>query len=509
MLLNELLKYLDYRHLYNWNKNINISGISYDSRKIKTGHIFVALKGEQYDGCDFAEEVFEKGAVAFLAEKEPTRGYSLPWIQVSDSRLALAQLSSNLYGHPSRKLLLTGITGTCGKTTTSTLLHHIFSATGLKSGLIGTVHICCGEQNWPAKMTTPDALELQRLLRLMVESDVTHAAMEVSSHSLTQKRVEGIHFQGAVLTNISPNHLDYHLDLEEYVETKKRLVPLVKSGGFILANGDDPFFRNLKNPETTNLYFYGEHPSCDFQIHNVSLGVLGNNFALSLPCSKLAGNGIRSLHLKSRLLGRHNVYNAAAAVAVSLLLDIPMKNIREGLASFHGVERRMQIYPFRGMQIIDDTAMSPGSINAVFAALQEMSLTNPVIVFAIRGCRGTRVNEDNGRALARWSKELKVKHFFSTSSKSHVDEHNKVLPEEKDAFFKGCQSEGVHPIHNMELPETIIQALKVTKPGNTLLLLGAQGMDAGLAILWKQLKTQYYKSTCKLVKPVIHCFRDV
>ena len=150
----------------------------------------------------------------------------------------------------------------------------------------------------------------------------------------------------------------------------------------------------------------------------------------------------------------------------------------------------MQLHHFHDIQVIDDTAMSPGSIDAVFSTLQELHFSDLVVVYAIRGCRGTRVNEDNGRALARWSKDLNVRHFFSTSSISHVDEQNKVLPEEGEAFLRGSRSLGISPKHFMELPEALSQVLKVVEPGTTLLLLGAQGMDAGLAALQEQLKNR-------------------
>jgi len=434
-----------------------------------------------------------KGALAVLAEKEPAAGCSVTWIQVPDSRLALAQLSTCFFQHPSRELLLTGVTGTCGKTTISSLINHIYYTADLNSGLIGTVQIQNGSQSWAANMTTPDALELQKMLRLMVNSGVTHAAMEVSSHGLAQKRVNGTNFRGCIFTNISPNHLDFHQDVEEYAQTKKRLASLVETGGFILANGDDPFFRTLKKPYENTLFFFGEDPSCDFHIHSISSGLQGSSFKVSLPIIKQLENITSqkdSLHLHIPLLGRHNVYNAAAAAAAALLINIQEENIIKGLASFRGVERRMQLYRFHDLYVIDDTAMSPGSIDAVFNTLEELPFSDLVIVNAIRGSRGTRVNEDNGRFLARWSKNLKVRQFFSTSSISHVDERNKVLPEEEEAFFQGTHSLGVSPKHFGELPEAITQALKVVKPGTTLLLLGAQGMNAGLATVQEQLEKQ-------------------
>lgn len=499
LLPDELMNILDYQYLYNRDNNINFNGISFDSRQVKPGHIYVALKGQKFDGCEFAQEALQKGAVALIAEKNPAIDCPVPWITVPDSRLALAKLSAILFRHPSRELNITGVTGTCGKTTITTMLHHIYRTADLNSGLIGTVVISYGNQCKPSKMTTPDALELQKVMRQMVDNGVTHVAMEVSSHSLAQKRVEEVCFQGAIFTNITPNHLDYHLNLEKYAETKKTLASLVEPGGFILSNGDDPFLRNLKHPSKSDLFLFGEHQSCDFHINSVSLGIQESSFELTLPRKKPAGKisfQKEFLHLRIPLLGKHNVYNAAAAVAAALLNGLPEEGVINALASFRGVERRMQLHQFGNMQIIDDTAMSPGSIDAVFSTLQEISVHEPVVVYAIRGCRGTKVNEDNGRSLAYWSKVLKVRHYFTTCSNSHVDEQNMVLPEEKEAFLKESHASGVYPKHYTELPEAILQALKVVEPGKILLLLGAQGMDAGLQIAGEYIKAGKGAKAC-------------
>ncbi len=494
-------------------KNILISAICSDSRQVEPGSLFVAVRGENHDGHRYISEVLKKGAAAIIAEEDPAQaqaqtraglvdvavGESTPdrtaaaWMQVPDSRLALAQVAARFYRHPSRHLSLVGITGTSGKTTTSCMLHHIYESAGLTSGLIGTVQVHCNRQSWPSKMTTPDALELQRVLRLMVDSSVSHAAMEVSSHGLSQKRVDEITFRGAVFTNISPNHLDFHQTLKAYADAKGRLASLVDEDGFILVNGDDPYFRNLPPGQAnTRPISLGTHRDCHLLIQQISLGKTGGSFYLSLNHPSAFGAGLThsiSGHVfKTPQLGRHNIFNAAAAAVSALFTGVSEEQVTRGLATFPGVERRLNSHKLGHFHVIDDTAMSPGSIHAVFHTLQEISFTRSpiIVVYALRGNRGTQVNEDNGRALGGWIKSLGITHFITTNSTECVDEQNRVLPEEENAFLQGARITEVSPTHFETLNDALEQAVHVAAPGagTLLLLLGAQGMDDG----WKMLQ---------------------
>ena len=491
--LSTLIKELCCRSFYNITREFEeIKGISFDSRHVKPGHIFVAVKGEKYDGHGYIEEAITKGAKAVVAEKKSPEGCPVAWLEVSDTRLALAQLAVAYFHKPSGELFLTGVTGTSGKTTTTCMLQEIYHTAGLNTGLIGTLYIKCRRQVWPARLTTPDSFELQKLLRYMVDSGVSHAAMEVSSHGLALKRVDGTEFRGAVFTNISPNHLDFHLDLKNYSKAKVRLASLVHPEGFILVNGDDPVLQQQYFPTKIVPIFFGTGGANDFIIENISLSENGSRFQLKIKNR----NSMGKIHLPKEasfqvfVLGRHNVFNAAAAASAAFLAGIDEESIVAGLSSFRVVERRMQPHRLGELNIIDDTAMNPGSIDAVFRTVDELSLPNPVVVYAIRGSRGTEVNEDNGRSLARWVKALNIRHFICTCSTGHVDEENEVLPEEKEAFLRGAFSAGRFPEHFTELPEALAQAVKVASPGSTLLLLGAQGMDAGLKILQEQLQEE-------------------
>ncbi len=490
--LAELLQEMEILATHGLQEQTPVYGISQDSRRVKPGYLFVALKGEEKDGHDYILEALRKGAIAIIAEKGPpsSTAQTVAWIQVRDSRLALARLAAGLFRHPSRELVLLGVTGTSGKTTVTSMLQEICKTAGYNTGLIGTVQISYNGQSRPARLTTPDALELQELLRLMVDSGVSHAAMEVSSHGLAQKRVEALNFRGAVFTNISANHLDFHKNLQDYAAAKWKLASLVEPGGFLLLNGDDPYWSRREAPaQNVDRLLLGSHAGCDLRMGNTVLSKRGSTFRLTLQNPALSlkypslSTGVWPLQLP--LLGRHNVFNGAAAAAAALLAGIGAEKVQEGLAGFRGVERRLQLHRFGDFQVLDDTAMSPGSINAVFTTIEELGFDSSalVVVYAIRGRRGTRVNADNGRTLAHWVNRLKIRHFFSTSSVNYVDAGNKVLPEEQEAFWRGARAGGVSPRHFADLEEAVTQALKVTVSGSTLVLLGAQGMDEGLKLV--------------------------
>ncbi len=491
--LAKLLEGLNYRYNHKRQDNLPVSGICFDSRRVKPGHIFIAVKGGEHDGHLYISEALKKGAVAVVAEQPPPGAPAATWIQVPDSRVALARMAANFFDHPAREMLLVGVTGTSGKTTTTSMLQEIYSTAGISNGLIGTVSVHCNRQVWPALLTTPDALELQRLLRHMADSGVSHVAMEVSSHGLAQKRVDGIDFHGTIFTNISPNHLDFHQTLQNYTAAKWRLASLVRAGGFVLANGDEPFFRGMRIPANVSHFFLGCDQFSHFRIHDIVLEKQGSFFSITIAHDKIRD---RYPNLKKDdyffhipLLGKHNVFNGAAAAVSALLTGVAEENIMHGLEFFKGVERRLQFYQCGDLQVLDDTAMSPGSIHAVFQTLQELVFNGSdlVVVYAIRGRRGIQVNEDNGRSLAEWVNKMKIRHFFSTSSVNHVDEQNEVLPEEKEAFLQGVRSGGAATKHFDDLEEALAQAMAITIPGtSTLLLLGAQGMDAGLKIIQEQ-----------------------
>ena len=223
--------------------DLDITDISYHSNRVKEGHLFVAIPGTKQDGHHFLEEVVAKGARAAIVEQMPPHSVDIPLVVVKDARNALAQVSAAFFSHPSREITLVGITGTNGKTTTSYLIESMIKAAGKEVGVIGTINYRMKGKEQPAPTTTPQSYDLQRLLREMVTAGIGYAVMEVSSHALDQERVRACHFDVGVFTNISPEHLDYHEDMERYFAAKKRLFHeflLAGSGGWQVRVKFDP-----------------------------------------------------------------------------------------------------------------------------------------------------------------------------------------------------------------------------------------------------------------------------
>src|SRR6185312_16644460 len=220
--------------------DVTISSVQFDSRKVTDGSLFVAVKGTQTDGHKFIEQVIDKGAVAIVCEDMPQNKHDgITYVRVKDSSLALAIIAANFFDQPSTKLKIVGITGTNGKTTTATLLFKLFRKLGYKAGLLSTVRNMINDTVYPATHTTPDSLELNRMLNELVVQGCTHCFMEVSSHAVVQNRVAGINFTGGVFTNITLDHLDFHKTFDAYIKAKKKFFDDLPAGAFALTNKDD------------------------------------------------------------------------------------------------------------------------------------------------------------------------------------------------------------------------------------------------------------------------------
>jgi UDP-N-acetylmuramoyl-L-alanyl-D-glutamate--2,6-diaminopimelate ligase len=217
-----------------------VTGVTYDSRSVTPGAVFVALKGLNEDGLSYATDAMARGAAAVFTEAPAPKDASVPWLQVPDARLALAALAAEFQGRPSEQLTLIGITGTNGKTTTSYLLASIFEAAGIKCGRIGTVGYRIGDREYAAARTTPEAPELQRMLRDMVEQGCGACVMEVSSHALALRRADHLRFAAGIFTNLTRDHLDFHGDMEQYFAAKRRLFELLPGDAIAITNADDP-----------------------------------------------------------------------------------------------------------------------------------------------------------------------------------------------------------------------------------------------------------------------------
>ncbi|MBA3071376.1 MAG: UDP-N-acetylmuramoyl-L-alanyl-D-glutamate--2,6-diaminopimelate ligase, partial [Nitrospirae bacterium] len=342
--------------------DVEVTGIAYDSRKVKTGDVFVAAKGEKHNGHDFISDAVKKGALAVVHEKAVSSQYppqpplskggiegGVVFISVSDSRKSLAYLSNNFYERPSDKLTVVGITGTNGKTTATYLIKSILEAWGKDVGLIGTINYLVKDRHYDAPHTTPEALEFQAVLNEMVSAGCSHVVTEVSSHALAQKRVDYTGFSVAVFTNLTRDHLDFHITMEEYFRAKERLFKeLLLKDGTSVINFDDPYGRrliselktsqqgaaNLRDSKTENVITYGIETGADIVAVNIKNSFDGLMFDIKF--------NDRTYNIQSPLIGTHNVYNILSAVGAAVSLNVPWDMIISGIKNMGSVRGRFE-----------------------------------------------------------------------------------------------------------------------------------------------------------------------
>jgi UDP-N-acetylmuramoyl-L-alanyl-D-glutamate--2,6-diaminopimelate ligase len=357
-----------------------VVSVTSDSREVTQGSVFVALKGLKADGTAFARDAIARGAAAVVSEAASPADAGVPWIQVSDARLALAALAASFFGNPSDRLVLVGITGTNGKTTTSYVLASIFEAAGIKCGRIGTVGYQAGGGEVEATRTTPEAPELQRMLRDMVTAGCGACVMEVSSHALALRRVDYLHFSAVVFTNLTRDHLDFHRDMEAYFVAKRRLFELLPAGGIGVSNLDDPrgaaFAAAAPRPVT-----YGIDSPADVRPGPLALSLDGLAFEVRTPRGTLA--------LRSPLVGRPNAYNILAASATAMALDLGFSAIEAGIASLALVPGRFQVVsePEDDVRVVVDYAHTDDALKNLLETARPLAAGRVITVF---GCGGDR-----------------------------------------------------------------------------------------------------------------------
>jgi UDP-N-acetylmuramoyl-L-alanyl-D-glutamate--2,6-diaminopimelate ligase len=364
-----------------------VAGVTSDSRQVRAGFVYVGIHGARHDGRAFVGDAMERGAVCCVVEGDAMGAQAgpVPVVSVPDGRLAVALLASRFHGDPSARLRMVGTTGTNGKTTVSYLVRDIFKAAGMTPGLIGTVAYEFGERAIPASRTTPEASELQGLLAKMVSAGCASAVMEVSSHSLDQQRVAGIDFDVGVFTNLTGDHLDYHRDMEHYFQAKARLFHQLGRGrkpAWAVINVDDPFGRRLASQTSikAGIVTFGMGREGDVRAEEVALDARGSRWTLVTPSGRAA--------IVSPLLGRFNVSNVLAAMAVSHVLGIDRNAACAAMTHATGAPGRLEEVPTgRGFQVFVDYAHTDDALSHVLRTMREVTRRRLIVVF---GCGGDR-----------------------------------------------------------------------------------------------------------------------
>lgn len=359
--------------------NVEVKGVSFDSRKVEPGHIFVAVKGTVSDGHQFISKAVELGAIVIVCEKLPeVVNEELTYVTVKNSAHALGVIAANFNANPSEKLKLVGVTGTNGKTTTVTLLYQLFEKLGHKSGMISTVENRIHDQVIPSTHTTPDPIQLNELLSRMVAAGCTHAFMEVSSHAVDQERIAGLKFAGALFTNITHDHLDYHKTFENYIKAKKKYFDELNSDAFALVNADDKrgmvMLQNTKAKKMT----FGLKKLVDFK-------------------GKIITNSIEGLELEIanksvwfKMIGDFNAYNLLGVYGAAILLGEESDDVLTNLSSLNGAPGRFElVMPGSKFTAIVDYAHTPDALKNVLETIAQFRTGKEQIITVV-GCGGNR-----------------------------------------------------------------------------------------------------------------------
>ncbi|MEQ9405071.1 MAG: UDP-N-acetylmuramoyl-L-alanyl-D-glutamate--2,6-diaminopimelate ligase [Cyclobacteriaceae bacterium] len=407
-------------------REISVSSVAFDSRKVEKDALFVAVKGLTVDGHDYIDQAIKNGAQAIVCEFLPEEvDEKLTYVQTINSAQALGIIASNFYGRPSEKIKLIGITGTNGKTTCATLLHELFINMGYQTGLLSTVENKIGHKVLDASYTTPDAVQLNELLAQMVSEGCTHCFMEVSSHALVQQRVAGIHFSGAVFTNISHDHLDYHKTFDEYISAKKILFDGLSSEAFALVNADDKRAMVMLQNTKADKFRLGIKSMADFRvriIHNTLQGL------------ELNFNGV---DVWFKLIGEFNAYNILTAYAVGLLLGEDGEDILSGLSISNGASGRFEkIDNKSNVLAVVDYAHTPDALENVLNTIDQLRTKNELLVTVV-GCGGDR-DKSKRPEMARIAAALSDK-VILTSDNPRSEDPKKILEDMKAGIPKSFE----------------------------------------------------------------------
>ncbi|MFQ5862693.1 MAG: UDP-N-acetylmuramoyl-L-alanyl-D-glutamate--2,6-diaminopimelate ligase [Candidatus Brocadiales bacterium] len=392
-----------------------ITGIACDSREVVRGNLFVAIPGTHVDGHDFIRDALARGAAAVVTEKMVHLPENIPHMVVPSSTVAIARLAHGFYGEPSKRLTIIGITGTNGKTTTAYLLSSMLRASAKKVGLLGTIHYQVGDKLIDSTQTTPGPVELHRLFREMLDLGTTHVVMEVSSHALAQCRTHGIEFHGAVFTNLTMDHLDYHSSLFNYREAKAELFRSLPIGAFAVLNRDDYTSLYLSLQARARTFWYGLSNGSGVRAELIDASLGGMDIRLSSKQEEVV--------VSTGLMGSHNLCNILAAATAAVAMGVSLEDVKGGIESLALVPGRLErVATANGYSVFVDYAHTPDALEAVLAALRPLVKNRLLLVF---GCGGDR---DKGkRPLMGYVGERYSEYLLVTSDNPRTEQPMNII----------------------------------------------------------------------------------
>jgi UDP-N-acetylmuramoyl-L-alanyl-D-glutamate--2,6-diaminopimelate ligase len=443
---------------FHGNREDDVKGIAYSSRSVNTGYLFAALRGENKDGFHFIPEAITNGATAILSERPKPSEFDTNWIQVQEARKSLALCAANFFRHPSRRLKVVGITGTKGKTTIAYMIEAILKAADFLPGVVGTITYRGPGLSMTAERTTPEAPDLQFLLKNMITQEATHCVMEVSSHSLELDRVTGIEFDVAMFTNLSGEHLDYHQTMERYFEAKKKLfyLPSQKKTQAVI-NTDDAWGKKLIDELHLGAITFGLEANALVRAKEFSLTEQGIDLVIQYPAGKM--------RLSSPLLGRPNLYNILAAVAAALVLKVPENKIAAGIASLQGIPGRFEkIQNSFGMNIFVDYAHNDEALRQLLETAKELTRKKTIVVFGAGGDRDKSKRPRMGEAAGRLAD-----YSIITSDNPRSEDPLDIIAEiERGMKKSGSKQYEIIP----DRKKAIERAIEIGQPGDYILVAG-------------------------------------
>ncbi len=436
--------------------SVDITGVHSDSRKVEQGNLFVAVSGTVSDGHDYIEKAVAQGAVAVICQTWPQKTEShVTYVQVEDSAFAWGMITSAWFDYPSEHLILTGVTGTNGKTTIATLLYELFGMEGEPVGLLSTVCNYVGQEAVPATHTTPDPLELNELLRRMADAGCRYAFMEVSSHSVAQKRIAGLRFKGGIFTNLTRDHLDYHKTVEAYLKAKKGFFDALPSGAFALTNDDDKNGMVMLQNTAAKKYTYSLRGMADFK---------GRILESHFDGTELEING-RQVFVQ--FVGRFNAYNLLAVYGAACLLGMNQEDVLVKMSRLIPVSGRFQtLRSPKGITAIVDYAHTPDAIKNVLTAVREV-LDSKGNVISVVGAGG---NRDKGkRPLMAQETVAQSDRVILTSDNPRFEEPAEIISD----MLQGLDSEQRTKVLSItDRREAIRAAVMMAQPGDVIVVAG-------------------------------------
>lgn len=476
--LRELLNGIDVTD-YQGDLDVSITGLQYDSRKIEEGYLFIANKGEKFDGHQFLESAFSKGSIAAIVDSD----YSIPEslkiptiIKVKNTRQALAILSKNWFDDPSKELNVIGVTGTNGKTTITYLLKSIFSEAGYNTGLIGTTGILINDNLIPATHTTPESLELNSLFSRMRDEKIEYVFMEVSSHSLDQHRVDGISFKAGVFTNLTLDHLDYHSTMDEYARAKKMLFDMLDEDSVAVAfNNSDYLSYILSECKSRKIFITGRNKDDDIRITDEKIFLNHSEYELIQKENK---NILRDKKIKIRtvLPGKFNIENTALSFIMAVSLGVDETIAQETLLNATGAPGRMQKLNLKnGAIAIVDYAHTPDALEKALKACREILKSDSQVskgrLISVFGCGGDR-DKTKRPIMGKISSEL-ADYTFITSDNPRTEDPDRIVKQ----IYSGISSEGKKTVRMISARQEAIEAAVEFSNNGDIILVAGKGHE--------------------------------